>query len=282
MPELAEVECMMRRWKVDTGATIVGVDLHPRARVFRSCDTEALRRDLVGARLLESLRTGKQMMFRFDRGWLALHLGMTGELRVESPDWVEGRHDHLVLRQAERALVFHDPRMFGAVEFTPGAEPPAWWAARPPEILDPRFTRRTMETFLRRRSRAPIKAVLLMQECFPGVGNWMADEVLWRAGIHPARAAGSLDADESARLYRNLRFVCRNALRTIVQEKNGTWGDPPEGWLFHVRWRAGGVCPATGEPLETATIGGRTTCWSPTRQPFRPDRKADLRQSVQW
>ena len=63
--------------------------------------------------------------------------------------------------------------------------------------------------------RAPLKAVLLQQERFPGIGNWMADEVLWRAGLHPARPAGSLQPKEIARLWRECRAVCRQALRVI-------------------------------------------------------------------
>ncbi|MGH8021083.1 MAG: DNA-formamidopyrimidine glycosylase family protein, partial [Opitutaceae bacterium] len=209
----------------------------------------------------------------FDRGWMGVHLGMTGELRVEAAGWCGGRHDHLVLHQAQRTLVFFDPRMFGAIDFEPGEEPPLWWRERPPEILEAGFTRKKVAQFLARRGRAPIKAVVLMQEQFPGIGNWMADEVLWRAGIHPARAAGSLDEKEIAQLFRALRFVCRGALRSIVPEANGTWGDPPKGWLFHVRWKPGGVCPATGAKLKHDTIGGRTTCWSPKKQKLeRPSR----------
>jgi formamidopyrimidine-DNA glycosylase len=268
MPELAEVEFMRRRWDAGLGGVIVAVDVHPRARVFRGCDVALLKRALAGAVFTTGARSGKQMGFRFaGAGWLGLHLGMTGELRVEAPRFVPGRHDHLVLRQDARALVFHDPRMFGAVAFDAGAGEPAWWRDRPPEIVDRAFTPAVVATFLRRRARSPLKAVLLMQERFPGVGNWMADEVLWRAGLHPARAAGALDADEVARLHRELRFVCRGALRSIVRGgRDGSWGDPPRGWLFHQRWAEGGRCPRSGVALVRETIGGRTTCWSPAVQ----------------
>jgi len=267
MPELAEVEYMRRHWDVALGATVTAVELHLRARLFRGVDTAALARGLEGATLTASHRTGKQMLFGFGAaGWLGLHLGMTGELRVEPAAYPAGRHDHLVLRQPGRALVFADPRMFGAVDWTPGAQPPGWWLARPPEILERGFTPARLEAFLTRRAKAPLKAVLLLQEMFPGVGNWMADEVLWRAGLHPARAAGSLDAAGRAALYRELRFVCRGALRSIVRGVDGHWADPPRGWLFHARWTDGGRCPRTDVPLVRETIGGRTTCWSPAVQ----------------
>ena len=258
---------MRRRWDVALGEVVTSVELHPRARIFRGADTAALARGLTGAALTASHRSGKQMLFGFGAaGWLGLHLGMTGELRVEPPAYPAGRHDHLVLRQRGHTLVFADPRMFGAVDWTPGAEAPAWWRDRPPEILERGFTRTRLASFLARRAKAPLKAVLLMQEMFPGIGNWMADEVLWRAGLHPARAAGSLEETERAALHRELRFVCRGALRSIVRGVDGHWADPPRGWLFHVRWVDGGRCPRTGVPLVRETIGGRTTCWSPAAQ----------------
>jgi len=268
MPELAEVEYMRRRWDVALGATVRAVETHARARVFREVDAAMLTRALTGAELTSSARSGKQMLFGFGAaGWLGLHLGMTGELRVETAAYPAVRHDHLVLRQQEHTLVFADPRMFGAVDWRPGAEAPAWWRDRPSEILERGFTRTRMDAFLARRAKAPLKAVLLMQAMFPGIGNWMADEVLWRAGLHPGRAAGSLGEAERAALHRELRFVCRGALRSIVRGVDGHWADPPRGWLFHVRWVDGGRCPRTGVPLVRETIGGRTTCWSPEVQP---------------
>ena len=268
MPELAEVEFMRRRWDAALGDAVTGVELHSRARTFRNVDTAALARGLRHATLTASQRSGKQMLFGFgDAGWLGIHLGMTGELRVETRAHPATRHDHLELRQAGRSLVFTDPRMFGAVDWTPGKDPPAWWTTRPPEILERGFTLSLMSTFLERRGRAPIKSVLLMQERFPGIGNWMADEVLWRARIHPGRSAGSLHKREQAALHRALRYVCRMAIETVAQGgADGAWADPPSGWLFHERWSHGGTCPATGAPLVRETIGGRTTCWSPAVQ----------------
>jgi formamidopyrimidine-DNA glycosylase len=223
---------------------------------------------LVGAKLERSEARGKQMLFvarkgrEKSRAWMGLHLGMTGELRVEGADFSPGKHDHLVLRQRKHALVFQDARMFGRVLFAEGVEAPKWWAKLPPDLLSEEFTVKALGDFLRRRARAPLKAVLLMQERFPGIGNWMADEILWRAGIHPRQAAGSLDAARVRVLYREIRFVCREAMRIIGKD----WSDPPDSWLFNHRWEKGGRCPRTGGRLLHATIGGRTTCWSEERQ----------------
>jgi formamidopyrimidine-DNA glycosylase len=270
MPELAEVDYFRKQWNPGLGHRIDEVLIHPKARVFRGTDAARLIRALTGALLERSEARGKQMLFvarektrrANDRAWLGLHLGMTGELRVEPPDFSPARHDHLVLRQAARALVFQDARLFGRVLFAESATAPAWWAKLPPDLLSVSFTVKTLADFLRRRARAPIKAVLLMQERFPGIGNWMADEILWRAAIHPRQPAGSLDAPAIRALYREIRAVCRNALRVIGTD----WSDPPDTWLFNHRWKKGSACPRTGAKLMHAAIGGRTTCWSPARQ----------------
>lgn len=278
MPELAEVEFYRKRWhQALAGRVIKHVEVHPAARVFSSPRAaRALASALRGAPYHSSAAAAKQMCFRFGAEiWLGVHLGMSGELRVAAVERVTERHDHLVLRTAEHALVFTDPRMFGGVELHVGAEPPTWWAAIAPPVLSRAFSRAAVAAFLRRRARAPIKAVLLMQERFPGIGNWMADEILWRAAIHPARPAGSLLPAEVAALWRETRKVARQALITIAGRGDELPPDLniriPNTWLFRHRWAAGGRCPRTGARLVREVIGGRTTCWSPARQ--RPARK---------
>jgi formamidopyrimidine-DNA glycosylase len=242
---------------------ITHVALHEGKRLFRGVNEKRLAAALRGATYLHSEARAKLMCFRFSGGvWLGIHLGMTGKLRVEPPDFAPGKHDHLVLRQKARSLVLSDPRMFGRVHFHEGREAPDWWAKLPPAVTSPEFTLELVTAFLQRRKRLAVKAALLVQTTFPGVGNWMADEILWRAAIHPRQPAGSLDAAETKALFREIRYVCREALKII-----GTnWGDLPDSWLFNHRWQKGGTCPRTGAKLQHATIGGRTTCWSPARQ----------------
>lgn len=271
MPELAEVEFFRKRWSSGQGARVLDVRCNAGKKVFRNCDPARVRRRLTGARLLGSQAAAKQMLFRFSGGnWLGVHLGMSGELRVEPPAYAAGKHDHFILVQRERQLVFTDPRMFGAVLFHEGRDPPVWWTRIAPPILSPAFTVDAVAGFLARRRRAPVKAVLLMQERFPGIGNWMADEILWRAAIHPQRPAGSLSPAEVRTLHRECRRVCRLALDTIAGRGDRLPPDLnahiPRTWLFWHRWEDGGRCPRTRQPLVRAEVGGRTTCWSPARQ----------------
>lgn len=266
MPELAEVEHHRRRWDVGLGQKVLGVELHDGKRILRGNDLEAMRRVLSKASLVSSEARGKQMLFQFSKGaWLGIHLGMTGELRVEDAAFRAGKHDHLLLRQKKQALVFSDARQFGRILFHLGNAEPSWWSRIAPALTSDHFTIERLRTFLQRRARSPIKGVLLMQEAFPGVGNWMADEILWRAGIHPRTHAGRINEEHSRRLWKTVRFVCAGALRIVAKD----YSDPPPSWLFRHRWAAGGRCPKDGTELERATIGGRTTAWCASCQPAK-------------
>jgi formamidopyrimidine-DNA glycosylase len=168
-----------------------------------------------------------------------------------------------------KELVFVDPRQFGRVQFWQGDGVPPWWEKIPTAILSPEFTVGVVEVFLRRRARTAIKPVLLMQERFPGIGNWMADEVLWRAGFHPQAKAGSFGPKSVRKLHATLREVCAEAMEVIGKD----WSDPPDTWLFNHRWKDGGRCPRSKKPLVREDVGGRTTCWSPERQVLGAERR---------
>lgn len=272
MPELAEVDYFRQQWNPGIGQRINAVEVNSAARIFRELDAPVLAAALTGATLRASFAQAKQMLFQFSGGrWLGLHLGMTGRLLCEAKQYQGGKWDHLILRQAGQTLVFRDPRQFGLLKLHAGKMPPVWWTDLPPAILSDGFTCAAMAAFLKRRGKSPLKAVLLMQERFPGVGNWMADEILWRSGLHPAMLAGVLSPTELETLYRKIREVCADALRAIA----GAGGELPpdlnvnipESWLFWHRWRDGGHCPRDDEALQRKAIGGRTSCWCPVCQP---------------
>ena len=263
MPELAEVEYYRKQWDAGIGAKVLRVELHADKRIFRGTDTDAMLREVPGARLLASEARGKQMAFQFSRGvWIAIHLGMTGKLRVEPPNAAAGRHDHLVFRQKRQALVFSDARQFGRVLFFKGKGEPPWWANLPKALTSPAFTPAALHDALQRHRRLPIKPTLLRQQHFPGVGNWMADEILWRARIHPCTSSGDINGASRTALWKGIRFVCLGALKHVGKD----FSDPPRGWLFHERWSRKGKCPRDETPLKRYTIGGRTTAWCPKCQ----------------
>ena len=270
MPELAEVEYFRRRWDDGIGQRVFGVKLHAANRVFRGSNSNSIEMTLPRKKLVSSETRGKQIAFRFSSGvWLGIHLGMSGKLRVEAADFSPGKHDHLAILQKSRTLLFSDPRTFGRVRFHVGKEMPSWWAKLPPAVTSREFTAARLAEILQRRRRTPLKALLLIQEFFPGVGNWMADEILWQAYLHPRLAAGSLDDSGVRQLFRVMRSVCRTALKTI----GSNWSNPPADWLIHQRWNKAGQCPRHGIQLDHAIVGGRNTAWCLRCQKFNSRRR---------
>jgi formamidopyrimidine-DNA glycosylase len=258
MPELAEVDWYRKQWDAGVGDKVVAVRLHSGKYVLRALDETGLRRGLVGETLIDSERHGKQMLFRFSNNrLLGIHLGMTGKLHVEAADFKPGKYDHLVLCQTHHALVFTDPRQLGRVRFHSGSSLPEWWKTDPPQIESRRFDQNFLEQFLARHPNAPIKAVLLMQSGLAGIGNWMADEILWRAGILPSKRTFRLTSDERKAIFRATKFIVQTSLATLGRN----FSDPPRNWLIHQKWKREGVCPKHGTRLRHATIGGRTTAW---------------------
>jgi len=263
MPELAEVEYYRKQWDPGLGQKILEVTCREDRRIFRGIPAGLLPTTLQGARLISSETHGKQMLFRFDKGSLGVHLGMTGELYREEPGHTPAKHAHLILRQKKQDLVFSDPRLFGRVRLETGKGEPTWWQDLPPDPRSKAFTLAVVREALTRRKGTPLKAALLQQEHFPGIGNWMADEILWQSHLKPMRKCGTVTEEESQILWKTIRVISRTAIRIIGKD----FSDPPEDWLFGHRWKKGGFCPRCGLELKRDEVGGRTTCWCPHCQP---------------
>jgi formamidopyrimidine-DNA glycosylase len=278
MPELPEVEAarvMARR--VAVGRRIVGVWCADDRIVFDRVAPARVKRALLGRRVLGVHRHGKHLWFELDhRPWPCLHFGMTGGFHVP------GRKSVKLKSSGERApvpgwpprfaklgltfddggeLVFADARRLGRVRLRhdPPAEPPISLLGFDALVGIP--TARAFAELMRRRS-APIKAVLLDQSVAAGVGNWIADEVLYQAGVDPRRPASSLSDAELGRLRARIRSVVATAVRY-----NSDSDRFPRRWLFHDRWGKRALAMTSrGQPIRYATIGGRTTAWVPTVQ----------------
>lgn len=270
MPELPDVDVARgAARRVAGGRRIVGVWCAEDPIVFEGVGAARLRRALLGRRVRAVGRHGKHLWFELDRRpWLCLHFGMTGSLHTSrtpgvrvvspAPAWPP-RFTKLRLTFDDGGeLVIADARRLGRIRLRddPRREPPisllgfdALWELPPPT----RFAR------LLRARTAPVKAVLLDQSFAAGVGNWIADEVLYQARIDPRRPARSLSDAEARRLRATLRSVLATAVRL------GADGDRfPRRWLFHRRWdRRAGVLTARGEKICRVTIAGRTAAWVP-------------------
>jgi formamidopyrimidine-DNA glycosylase len=204
---------------------------------------------LVGHRLTSAHRRGKFLWAETDEGPdLGLHLGMAGRIVIDEPP-TENAWDRFALEFADGGrLALRDKRRLGRALLEPDFSHVGPDAA---EVARDAFRGRVG------RGTAPLKARLLDQGVIAGVGNLLADETLWRAGLHPRRAAGELSEEELDRLRRELRAATRAAIAK---------GGVHTGDLIGHRVR-GGSCPRCGAALERATVGGRTTFWCPVCQP---------------
>lgn len=268
MPELAEVEFYRRVWNPLIQSGPLSVTVLARSRVFRGLDTSRLTASLSHGIIFSEARA-KQMCFTLgDGSRVGIHLGMAGKLHCHPPSTKPQSHEQIRLTTAAGTVfTYRDTRYFGRVQHAPPGSTAPWWDNLAADLLSPEFEYNALRSFLSRRHRSPIKSILLMQERFPGIGNWMADEILWRARIPPDSPAGDLDPDQCKRLLRSIRFVCRGALAWIADRGE----DPPSrSWLFRHRWKDGGTCPRCHTALIRIPINNRTSCYCPICQ-ARPE-----------
>lgn len=276
MPELPEVETIrMRLAPRLEGRRLESVEIVD-PRLTRPEPPAAVASALEGERIARVLRRGKYLVFEFESGrHLLVHLRMTGN--VEHPargGLAADPYRRAVVRLDDGSdVAYRDVRRFGTWTLLEPGELEDYFAARRlgGEPLERSFTARALSNSLAGR-RAPIKAALLDQRAAAGIGNIYADEALWRARIHPLRAAGSLTPDEVTRLRKGVRA----ALETGIARQGATLRDyrDPEGRRgnmqkeFKVYGRAGEPCPRCGTPIEKIRAAGRGTWLCPHCQPL--------------
>jgi formamidopyrimidine-DNA glycosylase len=281
LPELPEVESVRRRLqKALRGRRILSATAQPDPIVLDGTSPERLAQALRGRRVESVERKGKHLFFVLDRRpWPLFHFGMTGWFHVDHEDrdprvWGRRHGKAIVDPETPRKFVrlaleieggtrvtFTDPRRFGRIRLSqdPLGEPPL--SRLGADVLDALPSARALEALLARR-QAPIKAVLLDQAVFAGVGNWIADEVLFQARLRPDRTAASLSPIEVRALRRTLGAVIRRAVAVDAEADRF-----PRTWLFHHRWgRNADAYTSRGDRITHATIGGRTTAWVPKVQ----------------
>ncbi len=281
MPELPEVETVMRGMRAHLeGHTIVRAEV--RRPDLRWAMPPGLAARLQGALVRDFRRRGKYILMRLDGGDSVLwHLGMSGRINLTRLDAVQevvvGPHEHVVIETEEGCrLGLVDPRRFGAVDLMPtaGEDSHRLLVGLGPEPLETGFTARFLgEAFAGRRTS--LKAALLDQRIVAGLGNIYVCEALFRAGLSPERAAGSVGRTGIERLVKAIRAVLTEAiaaggssLRDYVQP-DGELGYFQHNW--RVYGREGEPCPdCPGKPgcdgVRRIVQGGRSTFFCPTRQ----------------
>jgi formamidopyrimidine-DNA glycosylase len=246
MPELPEAERARQTLESALSRRIVAVDDRD-SYVCRPHAPGELASALTGHTLATAHRRGKFMWLETDDGpALGLHLGMAGRILVDPDDTT--RWDRFSLEFADGGkLVLRDKRRLGRAVLNPDFSHVGPDAA---EVGRDDF-RRLIGT-----GRTTIKARLLDQRAISGIGNLLADQILWQAGISPLHSTAELSTVDLDRLRRELRAAVRAAIRK---------GGAHTGNFIQAR-RHEGVCPRDGHTLTRGRVGGRTTYWCPECQ----------------
>jgi formamidopyrimidine-DNA glycosylase len=263
MPELPEVETVRR-----------GITPHVSGKTIQELVLRALKLRLVldpqlclylpGQTIRKVSRRAKYLLLEMDQGGLLIHLGMTGVLRIVPAGTTENKHDHVDLIFTDgNCLRFTDPRRFGIFIYSPDD-----LLRHPllknlgPEPLDDSFQGDSLYRCSRGKAQ-PVKIFIMDQKNVVGVGNIYANEVLFRAGIHPLRAAGRIGRQRYQRLAAAIKEILAAAIAaggTTISDFSGSDGRP--GYFRQellVYGRGSAPCRHCGGAIHTCRVGQRST-----------------------
>ena len=267
MPELPEVETTARGIAPHiTDTTIRAVTI--RERRLRQPVTRGFAIKVIDQRIERVTRRAKYILLGMQHGSIIVHLGMSGSLRITKPDTPAEKHDHIDLIVQRKSgelccLRYRDPRRFGRCIYTP--EDPL----RHPLLtsLGPEpFAEEFDADYLFRVSRArrgAIKNLIMDSKIVTGVGNIYASESLFRARIHPQRAAGRISKARYARLVPAIQTVLSEAIAhggTTLRDFVSETGQP--GYFrneLNVYGREGELCPCGRAAIKQRVIGQRAS-----------------------
>ena len=290
MPELPEVETVARdldRWVA--GALIADASVSWERTIRHPQPAERFVAEISGSTIARVRRRAKTVLIHLADGRvMTVALRMTGALIVAPPATPDDPHARVVFQLADgRQLRYRDVRKFGRIGLWEGGGLRARqrrriadsrvayrvgdiFARHGPEPLSRSFSSARFAERLRRRT-GRLKSLLLDQSFVAGIGNIYADEALWRARLHPLRAADTLDDGELRRLHRSIRSVLRQGVLNrgaSFSDYVGADGEPgANAERLKVYRRTGEPCLRCGRPIMRIVVGQRSTHFCPGCQP---------------
>ncbi len=258
MPELPEIET----YKTYFDST----SLHQKVTDMDCADERLLKKplndflkNLKGNEFSGTTRIGKYLFVHTTgKKVLVMHFGMTGHLDYYKDPEDRPKYGHIVFSFSSGfQLAFENKRKFGWIDLTDGV---AEYKARVGLSDDARDL--SLDQFRESLSgrSAPVKSVLLDQGVAAGIGNWMADEILYQARIHPEKRVNDLSDKEIKKIF----DVMKEVIETSI-EKQAVYRDFPDDYFIHIR-KTGATCHHTGERIEKIKVGGRSTYFCPEWQ----------------
>ncbi|QJW87922.1 DNA-formamidopyrimidine glycosylase [Spirosoma taeanense] len=269
MPELPEVE--IRRQYLETSSLYQAIEhIKVEDKKLLTTDYATLSSTLIGRSFTGTRRIGKNLFVFTDQPDVIVHMhfGMTGDLEYYHSSVDRPRFARIVFEFSNGFnLGFLCPRKFERVGLVDNVEAFLQRKKIGKDGLDISLDQLTERV---RSKKSQIKPVLLDQSVVAGLGNWIVDEVLFQAYVHPEQRANTLNNEQMLRLHEAIRLVLETAIRY-----EATYRDFPNSFLIHVReWddspyddvEAHKYCPRCQTRIERSVVGGRTTFFCPNEQ----------------
>jgi formamidopyrimidine-DNA glycosylase len=256
MPELPDVETFKRYFDATSlHQRIDDVDVRS-AYVLKGVSGRELARRLKGRSFESTRRYGKHLFVRADGDfWLRLHFGMTGSLHYFKHQEQAPPHTRVeFVFVKDYRLAFDDQRKFGEIGLINDVDEFLKKRALGPDALDVDLAQ--FKDILAKH-RGAVKSILMNQKLIAGIGNIYADEILFRARMHPATEISGLGEKALTKLFRATRYILEKAI-TVKADVDLM----PKSWLLRQRGK-GGKCPRCGRGLKSSKIGGRTAWFCP-------------------
>jgi formamidopyrimidine-DNA glycosylase len=264
MPELPEVESLCRKMRtILEGQCLASVQAITDSIVFKNETADQIEKRLTGHTVKKIGRRGKYFWWELsDELSLIGHLGMSGWMEFEPKEGETPRFAKLIVETSGgKRLAITDARRLGRIWLV--ADPlkdPAIKRLGPDAYEDLPKNPKFSEMILKRK--APVKAVLLDQSFLSGIGNYLADEILYHSHIAPQRKASDLTKLELKKLRTAITEIIGTAVHADADETRF-----PATWLFHHRWGGKrGPDKIGSHPIVRETVAGRTTAWVPEIQ----------------
>ncbi|CAL4900358.1 unnamed protein product [Urochloa decumbens] len=276
MPELPEVETARRALQEHcAGKRIVKCAAAEDTKVIDGVARDRLEEALVGRTIDAARRKGKNLWIELDSPpHPTFQFGMAGAIYIKgvelskykrsaissTEEWPSKYSKLFVQMDDGLEFSFTDKRRFAKIRLVdnPEAVPPI--SELGPDAL---FEPMKLDDFMKSLSRknVPIKSLLLDQSFISGIGNWMADEVLYQARIHPMQTASKISKDKCAALHLCIKEVIDKSLEVGADSSQF-----PENWIFHSREKKPGKAFVDGKKIDFITVGGRTSAYVPELQ----------------
>lgn len=272
MPELPEVEYARKQAQnALVGKVVAKVECADDDIVFDGVKPQAVAQHLKGQEILATHRRGKYMWFELNKKPFPMfHFGMTGRFhvqgeapikletgpKVDETHWPPRFTKIEIIMKDDTRLVMTNSRRLGRIRLleSPLEDGPIAKLGFDPLLDMPSKTE--FEALVRVR-KTTLKGLLLNQAFAAGVGNWIADEVLYQARLSPTRRSNELGPDEIGKLHSALKKIIQKAVSVDADKKRF-----PKSWLFHHRWgQVEGAVTDSGESIEYIKVAGRTTAW---------------------